>query len=671
MGSRKERTKEEAAARIEKLRAALNRHRYEYHVLDRPTMDDEAFDSLKHELKQLEDRYPELVSADSPTQRVGGEALASFTKVAHATPMLSIEDIFTPEELSEWEAFLRRQLDGASFEYFCEGKMDGLAVALHYRDGVYERAVTRGNGRIGEDVTANVKTIESVPLRLRSEDANPPARVEVRGEVYITTPDFERLNAQRAKEGETLFANPRNLAAGSIRQLDPAVAAARPLSFRAYDVLGIEGLRTHMDKHEHLRSLGFVTDPTARVCADTACVVSYWKEQERSREKKPVPLDGVVVRVNESDLFTRLGVAGKSPRGIRAFKFTPRQATTKLLDIRTQVGRTGAVTPIAVLEPIALGGVTVSRATLHNEDEIERLGVRIGDTVIVARAGDVIPAITGVITEMRDGTERPFRMPTRCPVCGTPLVRKEGEVALRCPNAQCESRKHEALAYFASRKNFNIEGLGPQIIAALVDAELINDAADIFTLEEGDLIQLERFGEKSARNLIESIERSKRISLARLMSALNIRHVGEETAIDLANHFGSIEALQNASVEELEAIEGVGSTVAHSLREWFDAPENRNFLTRLFSAGVTVEAPQRRGASLQGKTFVFTGTLSAMSRDEAQERVRSLGGSASSSVSEKTDYVVVGENPGSKADEARRLGVPVIGEDEFLKLADK
>ena len=664
-------TKEEARVRVQRLRDAINKHRYEYHVLDAPTMTDEAFDSLKHELKLLEDTFPDLITPDSPTQRVGGEPLESFAKVPHVRPMLSIEDIFTPEELEEWEVFLQKRANGTKVEYFCEGKMDGLAIALRYEDGVFTRAITRGNGLVGEDVTANVKTIESVPLRLGSYGADEIAKsgtIEVRGEVYISQPDFARFNAARAKEGEQVYANPRNLAAGSIRQLDPALTATRPLSFRAYDIATASGLTTHNEKHAVLRSFGFATDPSAKVCPDISSVVSYWRESEKRREKNPAPLDGVVVRVNDSALFERLGVAGKSPRGIRAFKFTPRQTTTKLLDIRVQVGRTGAVTPIAVLSPVPLAGVTVSRATLHNADEIERLGVRVGDTVIVERAGDVIPAITGVIAELRDGSEKAFRMPTKCPVCATVLTRKEGEVAWRCPNTRCESRRLEALSYFVSRKNFDIEGLGSKVVNQLVEAGLIADAADIFTLKQGDLEQLERFGETSAKNLIDAVDASKRISLARFISALNIRHVGEETAIDLANHFGSINAIASATREELEALDGVGMVVAESVFEWFSEQKNQEFLTRLLKAGVVVEVPTRSGTTLAGKTFVFTGTLSTLSREEAHDAVRAFGGSASSSVSSKTTFVVAGDDPGSKADEARKLGVPLIDEQAFLKL---
>jgi len=669
-------TKEAARARIEKLRDTINAYRYEYHVLDAPTMKDEAFDSLKHELKLLEDRFPDFITPDSPTQRVGGEPLEEFVKVAHTRPMLSIEDIFTAEELKEWGVFLQKRIGEGKIEYFCEGKMDGLAVALRYEDGLFTRAITRGNGLIGEDVTTNVKTIESVPLRLGSHTrvadssvvSATRGEVEIRGEVYISTRDFTHFNAARAKAGEQTYANPRNLAAGSIRQLDPALAASRPLSFRAYDIATDLGLTTHSKKHELLRALGFATDPTARVCDSTDCVIDYWQETEKKREKIVTPLDGIVVRLHDTDLFERMGVAGKSPRGIRAFKFTPRQTTTKLLDIRVQVGRTGAVTPIAILEAIPLAGVTVSRATLHNADEIERLGVKIGDTVIVERAGDVIPAITGVITNLRDGSEKEFRMPKRCPVCDTQLVRKEKEVAWRCPNARCESRRLEALTYFVSRKNFDIEGLGPKVINQLVDEGLIADAADIFSLKQGDLEQLERFGEKSARNLIEGIQASKRIPLSRLISALNIRHVGEQTAIDIANHFRTLNVIASATAEELEAIEGVGSVVAQAVHEWFADVKNREFLTRLTDAGVVSLSSPRTGKALAGMTFVFTGTLLALSREEAQEVVRKLGGSASSSVSAKTSYVVVGAEPGSKADDAKKLGVTMLYEKEFLKL---
>lgn len=671
----------EAKKRIEKLKKAINRHRYLYHVMDKPDIDDGAFDSLKHELKQLEDEFPALITSDSPTQRVGGEALKAFLKVRHTTPMLSIEDIFTAEELITWEQYALRLSANARHEYFCELKIDGLAISLTYRKGVLLTAVTRGNGMVGEDVTSNVKTIQNVPLRLElfgtvgnsTIEKNIQKKLdtgtfEVRGEIYIGKKDFKKLNRERVRAREQVYANPRNLAAGSIRQLDPALTASRPLSFLAYGVVTDVGQKRHDEEHILLRALGFPTATLERVCSDHKAVVAYWEDINRKRSSLPYNIDGIVVRINDNSTFDSMGVAGKSPRAIRAFKFSPKQATTVVEGIKVHVGRTGAVTPIAYLKPVEVAGVTVSRATLHNEDEIKRLDVRIGDTVVVSRAGDVIPDIVNVIRDLRGSHVRKFKMPTHCPDCATKLVRGKGEVIWRCPNPDCASRQHEYINYFVSRRAFDIEGLGPKIIGQLMNEDLVSDPVDIFTLRFGDLVGLERFGEKSAHNIIDAIASSRSISLSRFIIALNIRYVGEETSIDLANHFGSIKELQRASYEELESIEGLGNITARHIFDWFQEKRNKEFIQKLLAAGIAIQSPRRVGTKLKGKTFVFTGTLVTVSREEAERRVRLEGGNPASAVSRNTDYVVVGEHPGSKADKADELGVSIVSEKEFLKL---
>ncbi|HEY4509536.1 MAG TPA: NAD-dependent DNA ligase LigA, partial [Candidatus Paceibacterota bacterium] len=666
--------KEEAKKRIEKLRQVINRQRYLYHVLDRQDISDEAHDSLKHELWLLEQQFPDLVTPDSPTQRVEGKPLDAFGKVAHGAPMLSIEDIFGEEELYDWEVYLLRLAEGAKPEYFAELKIDGFAVALIYKDGVFQVGATRGNGQMGEDVTQNLKTIEAIPLKLETESLESkisiPNEIEVRGEVYMEKKEFERFNKEWVKRGEEPFANPRNLAAGSIRQLDPKLAAARPLKFMAYDLATDLGQATHAEEHEVLQKIGFKTDKTAKVCVSLEEVILYWKEVEKKRDALPFQVDGIVVQVNDNKTLGALGVAGKGWRGMRALKFAGKQATTKILDIQIQVGRTGAITPVATLRPVQVGGVTVSRATLHNGDEIKRLGVRIGDTVIIERAGDVIPAVVQVILDLRDGSEKKFQMPEHCPICKSKLVRKEGEVAIRCPSKNCQAKRREYLYHFVSRKAFDIDGLGPKIIDQLMEQGLLRDAVDLFELTEGDLVPLERFADKSAGNLVSAINQSKKVSLERFIYALGIFHVGEETAIDLAGQLGSIEKLQNATMEDLEKIPNVGGVMAESITRWFGAKENNEFIKRLQKAGVVIQTTnyKLKTKKLGGKTFVLTGTLAGMSRDEAKGKIRALGGEVSESVSKKTSYVVVGKEPGSKFEKAKELGVKTLTEAELLKM---
>ena len=682
-------SKQEARERILKLKSLIQKHRYLYHVKDTQEISDEAFDILKHELFTLEQQFPGFITKDSPTQRVGGEPLAKFSKVAHATPMLSIEDIFKEEEFGSWEEYLERLSKKKNLKYFVEVKIDGFAVSLRYKKGVFVLGATRGNGNVGEDVTQNLKTIQSIPLQLRLKGILSLAKdvslarlrkgdLEVRGEVYMGKQDFKMFNIQRKKRGEELYANPRNLAAGSIRQLDSKLAAARPLKFMAYDLVSDIGQKTHEEDHRILSLLGFKTDSTARVCRKQKEVLSYWKEMEKKRDSLPFHIDGVVIVVNDNAVFQALGVAGKSPRAIRALKFTGKQGSTKIVDVKFQVGRTGAITPVAQLEPIQLAGVTISHATLHNADEIKRLKVKIGDTVIVERAGDVIPAVIKALPELRNGSEKAIKMPIYCPVCGVKLVRPKGEAIWRCPSKGCLAQKRENLYHFVSKKAFNIVGLGPKIIDKLVDEHLLTEPSDIFELTEGDLVPLEKFAERAAQNIVSAIKKTKEVSLARFIYALGIRHVGEETAIDLANYFLSLRKLKNADKEELEKVLDVGGITAKSIADWFKNRANQELVKKLLEVGIKIQTPPKpslgvpklglgnRGL-ISGKTFVLTGTLFSLTRDEAKEKIRRFGGVVSESVSKNTDYVIVGVNPGSKLKDAQKLGIKTLTEKHFLK----
>ena len=634
----------------------------------------------------LEQEFPGLITPDSPTQRVGGQPLPSFKKVRHRVPMLSIEDIFNEDELKNWEEYVSKLSGVKNPEYFAELKVDGFAVSLLYKKGVFELGATRGNGEVGEDVTQNLKTIESIPLKLELHDILGPTKeslvgprirqalekgeVEVRGEVYMGKRDFEKLNASRKKQGLPLFANPRNVAAGSIRQLDPKLAFSRPLKFMAYDLVTNLGQTHHSEEHEILKALGFKTDESARVCKDTNAILSYWEAIAKKRDSLPHLIDGIVAVVNNNDMFEKLGVAGKGPRGIRAFKFSGKQATTKILDIKLQVGRTGAITPVAVLESVQVAGVTISRATLHNQDEIERLGVKIGDTVVIERAGDVIPAVIKALPELRNGKEKTFHMPKNCPVCGEKLVRPTEEVVWRCVNKNnCPAQKKEFLYHFVSRRAFDIRGLGPKILDRLTQENLVTYPADIFELKEGDLAVLERFGEKSAANIIKAIQERKTVPFNRFIYGLGIRHVGEKTALDLAEYFESIEKLKQASLEKLDSIPDVGGVMVKSIFEWFHAKENLRIVDDLLKQ-VKIEnyKLKTKNYKLAGATFVVTGSLDSMSREEAHEKIRELGGETSESVSRSTNYLVVGKEPGSKFDKAKELGVKTLTEKQFLTL---
>lgn len=654
----------EAKERIEKLKKLIDKYRYAYHVLNKSEISDEALDSLKHELKKIEDEFPELITSDSPTQRVSGKPLKEFKKIKHQAKMLSLEDVFSDEEFSEWAERIRKIEPSANSEFYSELKFDGLALSIVYDGGILVYAATRGDGQTGEDVTQNVRTMDSVPLSISEKK-----KIEVRGEAIITNKNFEHINKGQEKKGLKVYANSRNLAAGSLRQLDPQITASRKLDFFAYDLLGVADHIKHSDEHQTLRDLGFKTGGVHEtICGSVEEVFRHHKKIAREREKIPYHIDGIVVSVNSNRIFQRLGVVGKAPRGAIAFKFSPKEATTIIDEIIIQVGRTGTLTPVAVLRPVEIGGVTVSRATLHNEDEIKRLGLKVGDSVVVGRAGDVIPDVIKVLPELRIGKEKNFHMPRVCPVCNKAVEKSGGEVNWFCVNKNCPARHREGMYHFVSRKAFNIDGLGPKILNAFLDNGLIQDISDVFELKEGDIAPLERFGEKSAENLIKSINTAKKITLARFIYALGILHVGEETAIDLAEHFRSLEKIQHAEFEELNNLPNIGGVVARSLSEWFREDRNKNLIKKLLKH-IDIENPKKRApGKLTGKTFVLTGELESMSRDEAKAMVRELGGDPSETVSKNTDYVVVGANPGSKYARAQKLGVKILDEKEFLKM---
>lgn len=660
----------EARARVTKLRAEVNRHRYLYHVLDKQEISDAALDSLKHELALLEQQFPELITPDSPTQRVGGQAIKGFKKVTHSRPVLSIEDAFSLPEVESWQARNEKLLGERAAGYFAELKMDGLAMVLTYENGLLARGVTRGDGQVGEDVTQNLRTIESIPLRLSGDLV--PAAVDVRGEVVITRDELRRINAQQQAQGQPPFANPRNLAAGSIRQLDPKAAASRKMDFYAFELMTDVGAKTHAEVHERLRRMGFKTNPHCREVSGLAEIKSYVESWEHKRADLPYQTDGVVIVVNDLAQQRALGSVGKSDRWMLAFKFPAEQGTTKVNDIIIQVGRTGVLTPVAVLAPVSLAGTTVSRATLHNQDEINRLDVRIGDTVIVEKAGDIIPDVVQVLPALRTGKEKPFLMPKKCPVCGSLVKKNTGEVAHYCTNKNCPARSLEGLYHAVSRAAFDIDGLGPKIIDQLVEAGLVQDVADLFVLKADDLVALPRFAETSAKNLIAAIAARRRISLERFLHSLGIRHVGEETARDVAQAFGSLGRVAGATPEDFMAVPNVGEVVARSLADFFKEARTKKLLAKFERVGVGVlSAASKAAGALNGKTVVLTGTLTTLTREQAKAMVRAQGGSTSESISRATHYLVAGDNPGSKLQRARQLGVTVLNEAEFKKLVGR
>ncbi len=662
-----------AAARARELRRLIEHHNYLYYVEDAPEISDAEFDRLFRELQELEQAHPELASLDSPTQRVGSRAQTDFAPVAHALPMLSLNNALTEEEAAQFDRRVREGLGLEHVEYAAEPKFDGLAVTLAYDNGVFVQGATRGDGYTGEDVTPNLRTVRAIPLRLNVE--RPPKILEVRGEVIMLKRDFERLNRTLQERGEKTFVNPRNAAAGTLRQKDPRITASRPLSFYAYALGRYEGAGLPTDRHSHqidyLAQLHLPVSPRRRVVSGLEGMLSYYREIGELRAELPYDIDGVVYKVNALAQQRELGFVSRAPRFAVAHKFPAEEAVTEVLDIDVQVGRTGALTPVAKLKPVFVGGVTVSNATLHNQDEVHRKDVRAGDTVVVRRAGDVIPEVVRVLLEKRPPDTKVFKLPRKCPVCHSDVERLEGEAVARCSAGLfCPAQRRQAILHFASRRAIDIEGLGEKLVEQLVDHELLKTPADIYRLTPETLSELERMGEKSAANLITAIDHSRNTTLPRFVYALGIRNVGESTARDLANAIGDIQALMDADVEELQEVPDVGPVVAQSIASFFHEPHNRKVVNDLLAAGVRWKAPKTsvRCTTLAGKTFVLTGTLPHLAREEAAERIQAAGGKVTGSVSKKTDYVVVGADPGSKYDKARELDISVLDEEGLLKL---
>ena len=661
---------------IKDLREEIGRHEVLYYLQDNPQISDREYDALIEKLRQLEEKHPQFISPDSPTQRVGGRPAEGFPEFFHRRPMLSLDNSYNIDELRAFDERCRKLADGAALEYVAELKIDGLSLSTHYQDGLLVRGVTRGDGYRGEDVTANVRTIRSVPLKLRAK-SSPGPEIEVRGEAYLSRKVFERINAEREEEGEARFANPRNAAAGAIRQLDPAMVQKRRLEMFAYDVLAGDrkAFGTHWEALDWMEKAGFRVNPNRRLCKSIDEVIDFCNAMESKRDDLGYEIDGVVVKVNSTALQDEFGATGKAPRWAIAYKYAARQATTKVNEIIVQIGRTGALTPVAVLEPVQLGGVTVSRSTLHNEDEIERLGLRIGDWVLIERGGDVIPKVVKVIESKRTGKEKKFKMPEECPVCGGRISRPEGEALSRCVAADCPAQLIGRLLHYASRRAMRIEGLGYALAEQLIAKKMVRDVADLYDLTREGVSSLERMAAKSAANLLSQIEASKSRDLWHLIYGLGIRHVGERTAGILARQFGSLELLGQASVAELDEVHEIGLTMAQSIRDWFDDPGNQDLCRRLRTAGVRTESEKQPGGAASGgdqrfagKQFVLTGSLPGMTRDEARALIEAGGGRVTSSVSKKTDFVLAGAEPGSKLDKAVQLDVPVIDEAEFKKM---
>lgn len=667
----------EIIERVKKLREEIEYHNYRYYVLDSPVISDAEYDALMRELKELEARYPELITPDSPTQRVGFKPAEAFKEVPHKEPMLSLDDAMEEAEVIEFDRRIKRFLNlppDTPIAYTVEPKIDGLAVELVYQDGVLTVASTRGDGYVGEDVTNNIKTIKTIPLRLRQFDdaPPPPPRLDVRGEVYMNVEEFKKINEERIMRKELPFANPRNAAAGSLRQLDPQITAQRKLDIFCYGVGYVEGYKftTQWEILQTLPKWGLKVNPLVRLVPNIEEAIKYHREIERIRDTLPYEIDGVVIKVNDLSLWEKLGLKARSPRYALAYKFPPTQATTKLIDVVFQVGRTGAVTPVAILEPVRIGGVTVERATLHNEDFIKNLDIKIGDTVLVQRAGDVIPEIVMPIKEKRTGTEREIHFPTHCPICGTKLTKRPGEAVWRCPNKGCYAQGVRKIMHFASRNAMNIEGLGIKVAQELVDKGMVQSPADLYYLKMEDFMKLSGFAYKKAKNLYQAIQKSKKTTLARFIYALGIRHVGEAMAQLLAERFKSLDKLRKATMADLMAIPGVGPEAARSIVEFFRDEENERMLDRLLAAGITFEEEEEAKLPqvFAGETFVFTGTLKSFTREQVKELIQSLGGKVTDSVSKSVNYVVVGEEPGSKYQKALSLGVKTINEEEFLNL---
>ncbi|MFZ0734372.1 MAG: NAD-dependent DNA ligase LigA [Candidatus Sulfotelmatobacter sp.] len=666
----------DAGKKIDSLRDKIRHHEYLYYVLDQPELSDFDFDRLMQQLKDLEAEHPEMVTADSPTQRVGGEPREGFVKVRHSSPMLSLDNTYSEEELRGWERRVHELSGRKDVDYVCELKLDGMSLALIYEDGKLVRGVTRGDGSTGEDVTLNVRTVHSIPLSIHKDKlkkAGIPADFETRGELLMPTAAFKKLNEERERAGLATFANPRNFTAGTVRQLDSSITAQRRLDFFPY-IMFVNG-RTYFDRHwetmSALDKAGFKVNPHRKLVHSMDEVWEFIQTWEAKRDSLPYEIDGIVVKVDRTALQDELGFTGKAPRWAIAYKYAARAGITKLENVRWQVGRTGKLTPVAELSPVPIGGTTVRNATLHNMDEVERLGVKIGDFVQVERGGDVIPKVAKVIDDDAHprGTKE-IEAPEKCPVCGTKVVRTEGEVDYRCVNANCPAKLLGTILHFASRGVMNIDGMGESLVQQLLDRGLVKNVADIYDLTKDKLLSLDRFGDKSAENILDEIENSKKLPLERVIYGLGIRMVGERTAQFLAEHFGSMEDLAKASVEELQDVGEVGPKIAESIAEFFGNPANKKLVERLGKAGLAFKGQKKeRGTKLAGKTFVLTGTLAKYTRDEAKKMIENAGGKVAGSVSKKTDYVVAGADAGSKLDKAKELGVPVIGEKEMEKLA--
>jgi len=675
MARRSSKTGVDFAVRAAELRKEIERHNYLYYVLDQPEISDAEYDRLFRELVALETEHPELVTPDSPTQRVGAPPLEEFGTVRHREPMLSLGNAFEADELWAFDARVKRILelaDDTDVDYVCEPKIDGIACTLTYENGALVTGATRGDGTTGEDITTNLRTIKSIPLRLRVDD--PPALIEIRGEVYLSFAEFQRINREREEQGEPLFANPRNAAAGSVRQLDSRITAGRRLDFFAYALGQVEGrvFERHWGVLEFLREAGFRVNPGSEVRSGMAAVIEYCEESEPRRRDLDYAMDGVVVKVDSTARQRTLGQVSRSPRWAIAYKYAPEQATTVVRAIGIGIGRTGAVTPIAVMDPVEVSGSTVQHATLHNEDQVRRLGVKIGDTVIIQKAGEVIPEVVSVVTERRSGNEIEWSMPKTCPVCGAEIIRPPGEAVARCTGVACSAQINGRIQHFASRGAMDIDGLGPAIANQLIERGLVRDPADLYYVKKENLLDLERMADKSASNLLAAIEASKRRPLSRLIYGLGIRHVGDHVADVLAEHFGSLERLCAATEEELSEVPEIGPVIAASAAAFFRQEQAASMLKKLADVGVRPEAPAAPAGDrpLEGKTFVFTGALS-MPRAEAERIIARLGARATSSVSKTTDYVVVGEDPGSKYDKAKKLGITILDEQQFRDLVER
>ncbi len=665
-------TRENAHQEILTLREKIHYHNYRYYILDDPEISDAGYDELMRQLQKLEAEFPEFVTLDSPSQRVGAPPLDAFETISHTIPMLSLDNAFEDGELRDFDGRVRKLLGSHSkIEYIAEPKLDGLAVELVYENGVFIQGSTRGDGFNGENITTNLRTIKSIPLRLRESEIPIPTRLEVRGEVILPIDSFQALNRQREFAGEPLFANPRNAAAGSLRQLDSAITASRPLDIFCYgngQIIGAE-VNTQADLLQMFKKWGLKVNPYIRICPGIEALLDYYREMETRRAKLPYEIDGIVIKVNRFDFQRELGIKSRSPRYAIAYKFKAQQEVTQIENIVVQVGRTGTLTPVAIMKPVKVGGVEVSRATLHNQDEIDRKDVRIGDWVVIQRAGDVIPEVVKVIESRRTGNEIPFTIPKECPVCGSLVVRVEGEAAHRCQNLSCPAQLKEGIKHFAGKRAMDIDGLGDKIVNQFVDAGLIKNVADLYSITEDQLIRMERFAKKSAQNLVESIQASKTRGLARILFALGIRYVGETTAALLVENLGTFPKIQQATYDDLIQINGIGPQSAESVIQFFSSPENLRIIERLKAAGVEFEtAKVEKSGRFKDLTFLFTGTLQNMSRNQAQNLVESHGAKIANSVSKNVDYLVVGEEPGSKVEKAQKLGIKMINETEFLEM---